>query len=299
MSGKSAAARRGIILAGGRGTRLFPLTLAVSKQLMPIYDKPLVYYPLSVLMLAGIREILIITNPGDEVAFRQLLGDGSKWGLSLRYAVQERPDGIAQAFLLDRDFVEGHAITLVLGDNIFYGDGIGEMLRRASDRRDGASVFAYWVDDPERYGVVEFDAAMKAVSIVEKPSRPKSNYAIPGLYFYDSEVLEIAGGLKPSARGELEITDVNEVYLRRGKLHVERMGRGYAWLDAGTHDSLLEASLFIQTVEKRQGLKIACPEEIAFNLGFIDVSQLHALAQPLASTDYGKYLLRTAGRGCE
>jgi glucose-1-phosphate thymidylyltransferase len=299
MSGKAAAARRGIILAGGRGTRLFPLTLAVSKQLMPIYDKPLVYYPLSVMMLAGIREILVITNPGDEAAYRQLLGDGGKWGLSLRYAVQEKPDGIAQAFLLDREFVEGHAIALVLGDNIFYGDSIGEMLRRASERRDGASVFAYWVKDPERYGVVEFDADMKAVSIVEKPSHPKSNYAIPGLYFYDSDILKIASGLKPSARGELEITDVNEVYLKLGRLHVERMGRGYAWLDAGTHDSLLEASLFIQTVEKRQGLKIACPEEIAFNLGFIDAVQLRALAKPLASTDYGKYLLRTAERGRE
>ena len=297
MGEKSLApARRGIILAGGKGTRLFPLTHAVSKQLMPIYDKPLIYYPLSVLMLGGIREVLIITNPGDEDAFRRLLGDGHAWGLDIHYVTQSRPDGIAQAFLLDRSFVEGHPCTLILGDNIFYGDGLIDMLRRTSDRASGASIFAYWVEDPERYGVVEFDDNMNAISIAEKPASPKSNYAVTGLYFYDEHVVEIASALKPSARGELEITDVNQRYLERGQLHVERMGRGFAWLDAGTHDSLLEASLFIQTVEKRQGLKVACPEEIAYAMGFIDVAQLRVLARPHASTAYGRYLLDIAER---
>jgi glucose-1-phosphate thymidylyltransferase len=288
--------RRGIILAGGRGTRLSPLTIAVSKQLMPIYDKPLIYYPLSVLMMSGIREILVITNPGDDAIFGALLGDGHQWGLDIRYAVQPSPDGIAQAFLIDRDFVRGHPCTLILGDNIFYGDGMIEMLRRTCGRQESASVFAYRVDDPERYGVVEFDNTMRAVSIEEKPKAPKSNYAVTGLYFYDEQVGDIAAALKPSARGELEITDINRAYLEQGKLHVERMGRGYAWLDAGTHDSLLEASLFIQTVEKRQGLKIACPEEIAFKQGFIDAGQLRQLAGALSSTEYGRYLLRVADR---
>jgi len=291
--------RRGIILAGGHGTRLFPLTRGVSKQLMPIYDKPLIYYPLSMLMLSGIREILLIVNPGDEVSYRKVLGDGGQWGIRIRYIVQERPDGIAQAFLLDRDFVDGHPCTLILGDNIFYGDGIIEMLRRTCARAKGASVFAYRVEDPERYGVVEFDTAFKAISIVEKPKQPRSNYAVTGLYFYDEQVADVAAGLKPSARGELEITDVNQWYLERGLLHVERMGRGYAWLDAGTHDSLLEASLFVQTVEKRQGLKIACPEEIAFFMGFIDSAQLESLARPLLSTEYGRYLARVAQRAGE
>lgn len=288
--------RRGIVLAGGRGTRLLPLTLAVSKQLMPIYDKPLIYYPLSVLMLAGMREILIITNPGDH-AYRRLLSDGSQWGLQFRYAEQAEPEGIAQAFLIDRDFVEGHPCALVLGDNILYGDGMIDLLQRAGRQMSGATVFACRVEDPERYGVVEFDAAMKPVRIVEKPTQPKSNYAITGFYFYDEQVAEIAASLKPSVRGELEISDVNQEYLERGALRVECMGRGYAWLDAGTHDSLLEASLFIQTLEKRQGLKIACLEEIAYNMGYIDAVQLRALAEPLASTSYGRYLQDVAERG--
>ena len=291
--------RRGIILAGGHGTRLFPLTRGVSKQLMPIYDKPLIYYPLSVLMLSRIRDILVIVNPGDEGSFRKLLGDGGQWGLNIRYTVQDKPEGIAQAFLLDRDFVEGRPCTLILGDNIFHGDGMVEMLNRTTACEQGASVFAYRVDDPERYGVVEFDRDFKAVGIVEKPKQPRSNYAVTGLYFYDHQVVDIAANLKPSARGELEITDVNRWYLERGLLSVERMGRGYAWLDAGTHDSLLEASLFVQTVEKRQGLKIACPEEIAYFMGFIDSDQLNALAKPLLSTEYGRYLSRIASRGSE
>lgn len=285
-------ARRGIILSGGRGTRLFPLTLAVCKQLMPIYDKPLVYYPLSVLMLAGIREILLITNPEDAECFHRLFGDGSQWGLSISYATQASPGGIAEALIIGRDFIKDRPCALILGDNIYYGDGLGALLQKTSRRETGASVFAYWVEDPERYGVVEFDADMKPVALVEKPQNPKSNYAVTGLYFYDPEAAEIASALKPSARGELEITDLNRHYLERGALHVERFGRGYAWLDAGTHDSLIESSVFIQTVEKRQGLKIACPEEIAFRQGYIDRAQLEALAAKFSATEYGRYLKR-------
>lgn len=287
-------ARRGIILSGGRGTRLHPLTLAVSKQLMPIYDKPLVYYPLSVLMLAGIREILLITNPEDLDSFRRLFGDGAQWGLSINYAIQPAPGGIAQALIIGRDFIDNQPSALILGDNIYYGDGLSALLQTTVQRQSGASVFAYWVEDPERYGVVEFDASMKPIGLVEKPQNPKSNYAVTGLYFYDADAPDIAASLKPSARGELEITDLNRHYLERGKLHVERFGRGYAWLDAGTHDSLIEASLFIQTVEKRQGLKIACPEEIAFRKGYIGRAQLEKLAAQHALTEYGRYLKRLA-----
>jgi glucose-1-phosphate thymidylyltransferase len=270
------------------------LTLAVCKQLMPIYDKPLVYYPLSVLMLAGIRDILLITNPEDVEPFRRLFGNGAQWGLNIDYAVQPAPGGIAQALIIAKDFIRDHHCALILGDNIYYGDGLSALLQTTSARQHGASVFAYWVEDPERYGVVEFDAAMNPVALVEKPRSPKSNYAVTGLYFYDTEAAEIASSLKPSSRGELEITDLNNHYLARGALHVERFGRGYAWLDAGTHDSLIEASLFIQTVEKRQGLKIACPEEIAFRKGYIEHAQLEKLAMKLGSTDYGRYLRRLA-----
>jgi len=284
--------RRGIILSGGRGTRLHPLTLAVSKQLMPVYDKPLIYYPLSVLMLAGIREILLITNPEDVDSFRRLFGDGAQWGLRIEYAVQPTPGGIAQALIIGREFIKDHPSALILGDNIYYGDGLGALLQTTAGRDQGASVFAYWVEDPERYGVVEFDANMKPVALVEKPIKPKSNYAVTGLYFYDTDAPEIAASLQPSARGELEITDLNKHYLAKGTLHVERFGRGYAWLDAGTHDSLIEASLFIQTVEKRQGLKIACPEEIAFRKNYIDRDDLEKLAQQHGTTDYGRYLKR-------
>jgi glucose-1-phosphate thymidylyltransferase len=286
--------RRGIILAGGKGSRLYPLTLAVSKQLMPIYDKPLVYYPLSVLMLAGIREILIITNPGDTDSFKALLGDGKQWGLDIQYTVQARPDGIAQALLLAENFLDGHPSALILGDNIYYGDNIGALVSGAAERTSGATVFAYWVDDPERYGVVEFDDNWKPVRLIEKPKQPLSNYAVTGLYFYDADAPRIAAQMKPSARGELEITDLNADYLARGALHVERFGRGYAWLDAGTHESLLDASVFIHTVEKRQGLKIACPEEIAYRKGFIDREQLTRLAVSLKASDYGQYLARLA-----
>jgi glucose-1-phosphate thymidylyltransferase len=270
------------------------LTLAVSKQLMPIYDKPLVYYPLSVLMLAGIREILLITNPEDLDSFRRLFGDGAQWGLSINYAIQPAPGGIAQALIIGRDFIDNQPSALILGDNIYYGDGLSALLQTTVQRQSGASVFAYWVEDPERYGVVEFDASMKPIGLVEKPQNPKSNYAVTGLYFYDADAPDIAASLKPSARGELEITDLNRHYLERGKLHVERFGRGYAWLDAGTHDSLIEASLFIQTVEKRQGLKIACPEEIAFRKGYIGRAQLEKLAAQHALTEYGRYLKRLA-----
>ena len=284
--------RKGIVLAGGSGTRLHPATLALSKQLLPVYDKPMVYYPLATLMLAGIREILLISTPQDTPRFAQLLGDGSQWGLKLQYAVQPSPDGLAQAFLIGEAFLDGHPSALVLGDNIFYGHDIHELLASADQRQHGATVFAYHVHDPERYGVAEFDGAGKVLSIEEKPKVPKSNYAVTGLYFYDERVVELARHLAPSARGEYEITDLNRLYLEQNALHVEIMGRGYAWLDTGTHDSLLDAGQFIATLERRQGLKIACPEEIAWRSGWIDDAQLERLAQPLAKNGYGQYLAR-------
>lgn len=289
--------RKGIILAGGSGTRLYPITKGVSKQLLPVYDKPMIYYPLSVLMLAGIREVLIINTPHEQALFQQLLGDGSQWGMDIQYAVQASPDGLAQAYLIGRDFVAGKPSCLVLGDNIFHGHGLREVLKRADERLHGSTVFGYWVNDPERYGVAEFDQGGKVIDLVEKPEKPRSNYAVTGLYFYDGKASDYAAELKPSPRGELEITDLNKRYLAEGNLHLEALGRGYAWLDTGTHQSLLEASNFIETIQTRQGLQVCCPEEIAFGKGWINAGQLEALAAPLIKNSYGEYLHKLALRG--
>lgn len=282
---------KGIILAGGSGTRLYPLTIAVSKQLMPLYDKPMIYYPLSTLMLADITEILVITTPHDQAGFKVLLGDGSQWGIKIQFAVQPKPEGLAQAFIIGRDFIGDDGCCLILGDNVFYGHGMGEMVQRAREQKTGATIFGYWVKDPEAYGVVEFDDKGQAINLEEKPAKARSNYAVTGLYFYDNQVVEIAANMKPSPRGELEITDLHKVYLANKQLSVEIMGRGFAWLDTGSHDALLEATNFIETIEKRQGLKISCPEEIAFNKGFIDAGQLRKLAEPFKKNGYGLYLL--------
>ncbi|WP_102946494.1 glucose-1-phosphate thymidylyltransferase RfbA [Stenotrophomonas sp. VV52] len=289
--------RKGIILAGGSGTRLYPITKGISKQLLPVYDKPMIYYPLSVLMLAGIREVLIINTPHEQVLFRELLGDGSQWGMNIGYAVQPSPEGLAQAYLIGKEFVDDKPSCLVLGDNIFHGHGLRDVLRNADARDEGATVFGYWVNDPQRYGVAEFDKDGKVVDLVEKPAEPRSNYAVTGLYFYDGNASRYAAELRPSARGELEITDLNHHYLRDGQLNLEPLGRGFAWLDTGTHQSLLEASNFIETIQTRQGLQVCCPEEIAFGQGWIDVGQLEALAAPLLKNDYGQYLQKLALRG--
>ena len=289
--GGAGQTRKGIILAGGSGTRLYPITQAISKQLLPVYDKPMIYYPLSVLMLAGIREVLVINTPHEQPLFKQLLGDGSRWGMRIEYAVQPSPDGLAQAYLIGREFLAGQPSCLVLGDNIFYGHGLTDLLQRASAREHGATVFGYWVRDPERYGVAEFDASGRVIGLEEKPAAPRSHYAVTGLYFYDGDAPDHAATLKPSERGELEITDLNRCYLERGTLQLEKLGRGYAWLDTGTHGSLLEASTYIETIEKRQGLRVCCPEEIAYFNRWIDDAQLRELARPLAKNGYGQYLL--------